>query len=42
MLWKINDFISRIQERVLGYSIILMALILIANVLVKRAYLLGT
>lgn len=36
MLRKINDFISRIEERVLGYSIILMALILVANVIARK------
>jgi C4-dicarboxylate transporter DctQ subunit len=36
MFRKINDFISRIEERILGYSIILMAMILIANVIARK------
>ena len=36
MIRKINDFISRIEEQILGISIILMALILIANVIARK------
>ncbi|MCF7946013.1 MAG: TRAP transporter small permease [Spirochaetia bacterium] len=36
MFRKISDFISQIEERILGGSIILMAVILIANVIARK------